>query len=80
VFDEENEGTLIELYNLMIKDLYGKINPIKYALITINVSRQFQSIHTHAYHLDLEDAIKFLEEAKTRLSGKQDAVFLCKIA
>lgn len=46
VFDEENEGTLIELYNLMIKDLYGKINPIKYALITINTSRQFQSNHT----------------------------------
>ena len=28
----------------------------------------------------MEDSIKFLEEAKTRLAGKQDAVFLCKIA
>ncbi len=37
-----NEGEdLIELYNVMIKDLYGKMNPIKYAVITINVSRQF---------------------------------------
>ena len=29
---------------------------------------------------DLEDAIAFLGEAKTRLEGKQDAVFLCRIA
>jgi hypothetical protein len=31
-------------------------------------------------YLDLEDSIKFLEEAKVRLADKQDAVFLLKIA
>lgn len=37
-----NEGTqLIELYNLFIKDL-TKLNPLKYSLITILVSRQFE--------------------------------------
>ena len=30
--------------------------------------------------LDLEDAIKILEEAKARLAGKNDAVFILKIA
>jgi len=40
-FDDGED--LIELYNLMIKDLYAKINPIKYSLITINVARQFSS-------------------------------------
>mmetsp|Transcript_43443 Transcript_43443/g.41901 ORF Transcript_43443/g.41901 Transcript_43443/m.41901 type:complete len:146 (+) Transcript_43443:70-507(+) len=67
-----NEGEdLIEMYGLVIKDLYGKINPLKYALITINVSRQFPN---------LEDSIGFLEEAKGRLEGKLDAVLLCRVA
>lgn len=30
--------------------------------------------------IDLEDAIKFLEEAKQRMATKQDAVFILKIA
>jgi hypothetical protein len=37
-----NEGTeLITLYNLFIKDLI-KLNPLKYSLITVYVSRQFE--------------------------------------
>lgn len=30
--------------------------------------------------IDLEDAIRFLEEAKVRLAGKHDAVLVCKIS
>jgi len=30
-------------------------------------------------NLDLEQAIEFLDAAKNRVQGKQDAVFLCKI-
>ncbi len=30
--------------------------------------------------LDLDEAIKFLEEAKGRLKGKTDAVFICEVA
>jgi hypothetical protein len=41
VFDDGQD--LIELYNLLVKDLWSRINPLKYALITINVSRQFAS-------------------------------------
>jgi hypothetical protein len=47
------------------------MNPLKYALITVNASRQFT---------DLEEAIKFLEAAKGRLHGKHDAIFVCQIA
>jgi hypothetical protein len=38
------------------------------------------NIVNHFSFLDLEDSIRFLEEAKGRLSGKQDAVFILKIA
>lgn len=41
-FDEEGQD-LIELYNVLVKDLTSRLNPLKYALITINVSRQFSS-------------------------------------
>jgi len=37
VFDEGND--LIELYNCLVKDLHTKLNPLKFSLITINVSR-----------------------------------------
>lgn len=79
-FDEGND--LIELYNALIKDLHPRLNPLKYALITVNVSRQFSSKFTtvNNYRIDLEDAIKFLEEARTRVATKQDAVFILKIA
>ena len=43
VFDNEGNSTdLIELYNTLIKDTHLRINPLKYALITISVARQFQ--------------------------------------
>lgn len=42
-FDEGND--LVELYNALIKDLHPRLNPLKYALITVNVSRQFSSKH-----------------------------------
>lgn len=41
-----DEGTdLIDLYNHMIKDITSRVNPLKYALITISVSRQFSGNH-----------------------------------
>ena len=55
----------------MIKPLWNKINPIKYAQITVLVSRQFP---------DVMKAIEFLTEAQNRLEKWQDAVFLCRIA
>ena len=69
VFDEGTD--LIELYNTLIKDVVTRVNPLKYSLITVNASRQFT---------DLEEAIRFLEGAKGRLVGKQDATFICQIA
>lgn len=69
-FDQQENQDLLALYNEMIKPLYNKLNPLKYALITVSVSRQFS---------DIEAAITFLEEAKVRLQGKVDAQFLCRI-
>jgi 26S proteasome regulatory subunit N9 len=69
VFDEGTD--LIELYNSLIKDTASRVNPLKYSLITVNVARQFT---------DLEEAIKFLDAAKGRLAGKNDASFICQIA
>ena len=62
---------MIELYNALVKDIVTRVNPLKYALITVNASRQFT---------DLEEAIRFLDGAKGRLAGKQDASFICQIA
>ena len=53
---------------------------MKYALITINASRQFSGNHIILIYLDLEEAIRFLDAAKGRLQGKADAVFLCQVA
>ena len=69
VFDEGTD--LIDLYNSLVKDVVTRVNPLKYSLITVNASRQFT---------DLEEAIRFLETAKGRLAGKQDATFICQIA
>jgi hypothetical protein len=69
-FDQAENVELIELYNEMIKSLSTKLNPLKYAIITVSVSRQFA---------DLEAAIVFLEEAKGRLINRTDAQFLCRI-
>jgi 26S proteasome regulatory subunit N9 len=68
-FDERTN--LIEIYNNLIMDTVTRVNPLKYALITVNASRQFT---------DLEEAIRFLEAAKGRLAGKQDATFICQVA
>jgi len=48
-FDQGDD--LINLYNDMVKGLSTKLNPLKYALITVRVSRQFTNI---------EEAIEFL--------------------
>jgi len=63
-FDQTENQDLILLYNEMVKPLSTKLKPLKYAIITVSVSRQFS---------DIEAAITFLEEAKTRLQGKIDA-------
>ena len=55
----------------MIEKLNDRINPLKYALISIACSRQFESI---------EDSIKFLEKTKDRLKNKRDALFLLEIS
>jgi hypothetical protein len=54
----------------MILHLHKNLNPLKYAIITVLVSRQFP---------DLKEAIKFLVAAATRLEEKKDAAFLCRI-
>ena len=63
-FDADQNTDLLELYEHMVQGLSTKLNPIKYALITIQVSRQ---------HADIEQSIVFLDEASTRLDGKRDA-------
>ena len=67
-FDSSGEGNeLITFYEKLISHLNHRLNPIKYSLITIACSRQFQNI---------EDSIKFLETCKDRLKRNQDALFL----
>ena len=68
-FDEGSD--LLDLYQSLIKDTATRVNPLKYSLITVNVSRQ---------HTDLEESIRFLEAAKDRLKGKTDATFICQIS
>lgn len=67
----ENDDGLIQLYNEVIKELHQRLNPLKYAQITVSCSAQ---------HADLEQAIVFLEEARTRLATKPDASFFLRIA
>lgn len=71
-FDSSGDGNeLINMYEKLIQKMNFRLNPIKYALITISCSRQFESI---------EDSIKFLEESKDRLRNKSDALFLIDIS
>jgi len=71
-FDKAGNGNeLIHFYEKMIEKLNDRINPLKYALISIACSRQFESI---------EDSIKFLEKTKDRLKNKRDALFLLEIS
>ena len=37
VFDQDTD--LIELYGSLIKDTHTRLNPLKYALITVNAAR-----------------------------------------
>ena len=62
---------MLVLYESLVKQLTHKLNPIKYAIITVLASRQ---------HVDIETSIAFLEEAKERLQRYGDAVYLCRIA
>lgn len=48
-----------------------KLNPIKYAILTVLASRQ---------HTDIEVSLAFLDEARERLQRYDEAVFLCRIA
>ena len=43
-FDADGNTDLLELYDHLVKGLSTKLNPIKYALITILVSRQHNDI------------------------------------
>lgn len=61
---------MLDLYSEMIKPLWNKLNPLKYAVVTVASSRQIP---------DVEAAIEFLEEARKRLDKSQDAQFLCRI-
>ena len=71
-FDSSGDGNeLIDLYNKLILKMNYRSDPLKYALITISCSRQFESI---------EDSIKFLEECKERLRQKHDALKMICIA
>ena len=62
---------MLTLYESLVKSLTHKLNPIKYATLTVLASRQ---------HEDIQVSIDFLDEAKTRLANYKDAVFLCRIA
>jgi hypothetical protein len=70
-FTQSDSGELIQLYDHLIKGLTTRLNPIKYALLSVSCCRQYSNI---------EDSIKFLEEAKSRLLGHKDAILICKIA
>ena len=78
---------LIDMYEKMIEKLNFRLNPLKYALITISCSRQYESKYFSFFeyliyfslYIDIEDSIQFLERAKERLKD-QDALFLLEIA
>ena len=70
-FDKSENRDLLTLYEAMVSSLASKLNPLKYALITVSASRQYE---------DFEEAIEFLEKARTRLEGEADAQMLCRIA
>ena len=71
-FDMSGDGNeLITFYSKVVQNLNHRLNPLKYAQITISCSRQFESI---------EDSIKFLEETKDRLKNKQDALLLLEVS
>ena len=71
-FDTIGDGSeLRTLYEKLIEKLNFRMNPLKYAIVTISCSRAFENI---------EDQIEFLEKAKERLKKHQDALFLIEIS
>ncbi len=70
-FDAAQNEDLLILYESMVKSLTHKLNPIKYAVLTVLASRQ---------HADIDVSIEFLDQARTRLENFKDAVYLCRIA
>lgn len=70
-FDQASNEDLLILYEALVKSLTHKLNPIKYAVLTVLASRQ---------HADIAVSIEFLEQAKQRLDSYKDAVYLCRIA
>lgn len=38
-FDQNENTDLLDLYTHLIEQLYNKVNPLKYAIITVQVSR-----------------------------------------
>ena len=62
---------MLVLYESLVKGLTHKLNPIKYAQLTVLASRQ---------HVDIDASIAFLDEAKVRLESFKDAVYLCRVA
>jgi hypothetical protein len=71
-FDKGGDGNELKvLYEKLISSLNHKMNPLKYAKVTISCSRCFE---------DIEEAIEFLEKAKGRISKFKDACFLLEIS
>lgn len=71
-FDKGGDGNELKIfYEKLIQTLHTKMNPLKYAKVTISCSRCFE---------DIEEAIEFLEAAKGRMSRYKDAVFLLEIS
>jgi len=71
-FDKGGEGNELKIfYEKLIQTLHQKMNPLKYARVTILCSRCFE---------DIEEAIEFLEAAKTRMAKFKDACFLLEIS
>jgi len=70
-FDAQENDDLLTLYESLVKALTHKLNPIKYAILTVLASRQ---------HTDIEVSLAFLDEARERLQRYDEAVFLCRIA
>ena len=71
-FDIIGDGSELRvLYESLIQNLNHKLNPLKYAIITISCSRAFE---------DIEDSIAFLGKAVERMARYKDAVFLLEVS
>ena len=82
-FDQSDDKELVSLYSKMIEKLQDRLNPNKYALITISCSRSFDSKFLSpilTLKIGIEESITFLEEAQVRMKRYEHAVFLLRIA